>query len=55
MKEKNNEEKLEENYRFRTYLKCQANEKTLDKQFKKIHNNTLKTFDCSKSQNCLKF
>ena len=28
------EEKINENYRFRTYLKSHADEKTLDEQFK---------------------
>ena len=48
------EEKLDENYRFRTYLKTHADEKTLDEQFKKLHNKYFKTFDCSKCRNCCK-
>ena len=42
------EEKLDENYRFRTYLKTHADEKTLDEQFKELHTKYFKTFDCSK-------
>ena len=30
------EEKLDENYRFRTYLKMHADEQILDRQFKKL-------------------
>ena len=48
------EEKLDENYRFRTYLKTHADEKTLDEQFKELHNKYFKTFDCSKCRNCCK-
>ena len=35
-------EKLNENYKFRTYLKMHADEKTLDEQFKKLHNKYFK-------------
>ncbi len=48
------EKKLEENYQFRTYLKMHADEKILDKQFKKLHNKYFKDFDCSKCRNCCK-
>ncbi len=48
------EEKLEENYRFRTYLKMHADEKILDEQFKELHNKYFKNFDCSKCRNCCK-
>ncbi len=48
------EEKINENYRFRTYLKSHADEKTLDEQFKKLHNKYFKKFDCSKCRNCCK-
>ncbi len=46
--------KLDENYRFRTYLKMNADEKILDRQFKKLHNKYFKDFDCSKCRNCCK-
>lgn len=46
------EEKINENYRFRTYLKSHADEKTLDEQFKKLHNKYFKTFDCRKCRKC---
>ncbi len=46
--------KLEENYKFRRYLKSHADEKTLDEQFKKLHNKYFKNFDCSKCRNCCK-
>ena len=48
------EEKLNENYRFRTYLKMHADEKVLDEQFKMLHNKYFKNFDCSKCRNCCK-
>ena len=49
-----NEKKLDENYQFRVYLKNNADEKTLDKQFKELHNKYFKNFDCSKCRNCCK-
>ena len=48
------EKKLNENYRFRTYLKGHADEKELDKQFKKLHNKYFKDTDCSKCRDCCK-
>ena len=49
-----NENKIEENYKFRTYLKIHADDKTLDKQFKELHNKYFKNMDCSKCRNCCK-
>ena len=49
-----NENKIEENYRFRTYLKIHADEKILDQQFKELHNKYFKNVDCSKCRNCCK-
>ena len=37
LKELNN--KLDENYKFRSYLKSHADEKQLDEDFKKLHEN----------------
>ena len=48
------DETLDENYRFRTFLKIHADEKTLDRQFKQLHNKYFKTFDCDKCRNCCK-
>ena len=46
--------KENENYRFRSYLKIDADEKKLDKQFKKLHEKYFKTYDCKKCRNCCK-
>ncbi|MGN0482051.1 MAG: YkgJ family cysteine cluster protein [Lachnospiraceae bacterium] len=43
-----------ENLEFRTYLKCNANEKELDQQFLKLHEELFETYDCSKCRNCCK-
>ena len=48
------EKKIDENYRFRTFLKAHADEETLDKQFKELHEKYFKTVDCSKCRNCCK-
>lgn len=48
------EEKIDENYRFRTFLKIHADEKILDRQFKKLHNKYFKDMDCRKCRNCCK-
>ncbi len=47
-------EKEEENYRFRVFLKCHADEKQLDKDFLELHNKIFKNYDCSKCRNCCK-
>ena len=47
-------EKEEENYKFRIFLKTHANDKELDEQFKVLHNKYFKNYDCSKCRNCCK-
>ena len=47
-----NDEILDENYRFRTFLKIHADEKQLDKDFKELHEKYFKNFDCTKCRNC---
>lgn len=46
--------KENENFRFRTYLKRHADEKTLDRQFFYLHQQLFKNYDCSKCRNCCK-
>ncbi len=48
------EKKIDENYRFRTFLKIHADEELLDKQFKELHNKYFKDMDCRKCRNCCK-
>lgn len=48
---KKNEEK---NYRFRTFLKIYADEKELDEQFLKLHEELFSEYDCSRCRNCCK-
>lgn len=43
-----------ENLRFRTFLKCNADEEELDMQFKKLHEELFADYDCSKCRNCCK-
>ena len=38
--------KENENLEFRTFLKCHADEKELDKQFKRLHDELFSTYDC---------
>ena len=48
-------EKMErENLEFRTFLKCNADEKILDEQFAKLHNKLFEEYDCSRCRNCCK-
>jgi uncharacterized protein len=42
------------NIKFRTYLKCHADEKTLDRQFLELHNELFSDYDCSQCCNCCK-
>lgn len=44
--------KEDENYKFRTYLKCHAKEKELDRQFLRLHRELFADYDCSKCRNC---
>ena len=46
--------KRNENYAFRIYLKTNANEKKLDEQFQKLHNELFASYDCSRCRNCCK-
>ena len=41
-----------ENIRFRTFLKCNADEDELDRQFLELHNELFLDYDCSKCRNC---
>ena len=43
-----------ENFKFRTYLKSHADEKELDAQFLRLHNELFADYDCSKCRNCCK-
>lgn len=43
-----------ENFKFRTFLKCHANEDELDKQFLRLHKEFFADYDCSKCRNCCK-
>ncbi len=47
-------EKEDENYRFRKFLKIHADEKTLDNQFKKLHEKYFKIYNCKECRNCCK-
>ena len=46
--------KENENIEFRTFLKCNADEKELDEQFKKFHEELFANYDCSRCRNCCK-
>ena len=48
------ERKIDQNYKFRRYLKGHADELELDRQFKMLHEKYFKDFDCSKCRNCCK-
>ena len=48
------ERKIDQNYKFRSYLKGHADELELDRQFKMLHEKYFKDFDCSKCRNCCK-
>ena len=43
-----------ENLRFRTFLKCNADEEELDKQFADLHKELFANFDCNRCRNCCK-
>lgn len=43
-----------ENLKFRTYLKCNADEKELDRQFLELHNKLFANYDCNQCKNCCK-
>ena len=44
----------DKNFRFRTYLKCHADEETLDKQFLELHEELFAGYDCRQCRNCCK-
>lgn len=48
------QKKERENLEFRTFLKCNANEKKLDEQFAKLHDELFANYDCSRCRNCCK-
>jgi Fe-S-cluster containining protein len=48
------EQKEDENYAFRTYLKNHANPEELDAQFLKLHNELFSNYDCNSCRNCCK-
>lgn len=45
-------EKLDENFKFRAYLKNHADQEELDAQFKQLHEKYFAMYDCSKCRNC---
>lgn len=46
--------KENENLRFHTFLKCNADEEELDRQFLELHDELFAGYDCSKCRNCCK-
>lgn len=46
--------KENENIEFRTFLKCNADEEELDKQFKMLHEELFANYDCNRCRNCCK-
>ena len=46
--------KEKENFKFRTFLKCNADEQELDRQFLRLHKELFTDYDCSKCRNCCK-
>lgn len=46
--------KEKENFKFRSYLKCHADEEELDRQFLRLHKELFADYDCSKCRNCCK-
>ena len=46
--------KEDENFKFRSFLKCHANAKELDRQFLRLHKELFADYDCSKCRNCCK-
>ncbi len=46
------EKRAEENLLFRRFLKLHADEKELDKQFKRLHEEIFSQYDCTKCRNC---
>lgn len=50
----NAKKKRNENYEFRIFLKENADEKELDEQFHRLHNELFAGYDCSRCRNCCK-
>ncbi len=48
------EKRAEENLAFRSFLKMNADEKELDKQFRRLHQEIFPQYDCTKCRNCCK-
>ena len=46
--------KENENIEFRTFLKCNADDDELDKQFQSLHKELFDRYDCSQCRNCCK-
>jgi len=46
--------KIDENIKFRTFLKGRADSDILDDQFKKLHEKYFKNYDCFSCRNCCK-
>ena len=46
--------KANENLAFRTFLKCNADEEVLDRQFKELHEELFGQYDCGRCRNCCK-
>ena len=46
--------KEKENFKFRTFLKCHADEDELDSQFLQLHKELFADYDCSQCRNCCK-
>ncbi len=46
--------KEDENFKFRSYLKCHADDDELDRQFSRLHKELFADYDCSKCRNCCK-
>ena len=46
--------KEDENFKFRSYLKCHADDGELDRQFSRLHKELFADYDCSKCRNCCK-
>lgn len=43
-----------ENLEFRTFLKCNADDKELDEQFARLHKELFANYDCNRCRNCCK-
>ncbi len=46
--------KENENIEFRTFLKCNANDEILDRQFAELHEELFANYDCNRCRNCCK-